>query len=96
MSVLLGQPLFDLLADAFKQRPIRSGQFKVNGVDPSQNGTKLNERGSEFSVHDGSTCSGGAKARAALVRTAPAATQAVSIEQNPISPEQTNQSGKGE
>lgn len=48
MSALLGQPFFDLLADAFKQHPIRSGQLKVNGVDPSQNGTKLNERGSEL------------------------------------------------
>lgn len=95
MSVLLGQPLFDLLADAFKQRPIRNGQLKVNGVDPSQNGTKLNERGSEFPVHDGSTCSRGANVTA-LVRTAPATTQAASHEQNPISPEQTNQSGKGE
>lgn len=56
MSALLGQPFFDLLADAFKQRPIRSGQFKVNGVDPSQNGTKLNERGSEFAVHNAHAC----------------------------------------
>lgn len=32
----------------------------------------------------------------ALVRTAPVTTRAASIEQNPISPEQSNQSGKGE
>lgn len=56
MSVLLGQPLFDLRADTLKQRSIRVAQPEVSGVDPSQDGTEFDEQGSEIPVHSDAPC----------------------------------------
>lgn len=56
MSALLGQPFFDLLADTFKQHPIRVGQPEVNRVDTSQDGAEFDEQGAEFPVHVGHRC----------------------------------------